>query len=163
MNADIIVTQSGGGFNRRISIDGLSSLMRFLETSDPRMQKAIRDGLKEAASPILTRGRANGRAIADDGTYAESLSISVTSRGNIKFRSTDPAAGVKEFARVGATYVPSPADKRRNARKMRRFPVGVPRRANPPRVMIPAVEDSVEDVKTRIDLKLEEVLRRADG
>jgi hypothetical protein len=46
---------------------------------------------------------------------------------------------------------------------MASFPVGVPRRANQPRVMVPAVNDSVDEVKSRIDAKLEQVLRRADG
>ena len=39
------------------------------------------------------------------------------------------------------------------------YPVGVPLRANPPRVMIPAVNDSIEEVKSRIDERLEEALR----
>ena len=112
---------------------------------------------------MLTRARANAQRIADDGTYANSLSIRSRSNGNVVLRSNDEAAGVKEFAHRGATYKPKSTDKRRNARKMRSFPVGVPKRANQPRVMVPAVNDSIDEVKTRIDAQLEMVLRRADG
>lgn len=163
MNTDVVVFKSGGNFNYSVSIDGLDSLMRFLKDSDPQMRKALQKGLKDAAQPVLTRARANAQRIADDGTYANSLSIRSRSNGNVVLRSNDEAAGVKEFAHRGATYKPKSTDKRRNARKMRSFPVGVPKRANQPRVMVPAVNDSIDEVKTRIDAQLEMVLRRADG
>lgn len=163
MNTDVVVFKSGANFNYSVSIDGLDSLMRFLKDSDPQLRKALQKGLKDAAQPVLTRARANAQRIADDGTYANSLSIRSRSNGNVLLRSNDEAAGVKEFAHRGATYKPKSSDKRRNARKMRSFPVGVPKRANQPRVMVPAVNDSIEEVKTRIDAQLEMVLRRADG
>lgn len=163
MNTDVVVFKSGGNFNYSVSIDGLDTLMRFLKDSDPQMRKALQKGLKDAAQPVLTRARANAQRIADDGTYANSLSIRSRSNGNVVLRSNDEAAGVKEFAHRGATYKPKSTDKRRNARKMRSFPVGVPKRANQPRVMVPAVNDSIDEVKTRIDAQLETVLRRADG
>lgn len=163
MKTDVVVFKSGGNFNYSVSIDGLDTLMRFLKDSDPKMRKALQKGLKEAAQPVLQKARANAQKIADDGTYAGSLSIRSGVNGNVWLRSNDEAAGVKEFAHRGATYKPKSTDKRRNARKMRSFPVGVPHRANQPRVMVPAVNDSIEEVKTRIDAKLEEVLRRADG
>lgn len=146
-----------------INVHGLDDLLRFLKKSDPELRKAIRAGLKDAAQPILTRARANAMKIADDGTYADSLSISITQTGAVKLRSTDVAAPVKEFAKPGATYVPKPTDKRINARKMSTFPVGVPKRANKPRVMIPAIEDSTKEVVDRINARLEQVLRGADG
>ena len=163
MKTDVVVFRSGGNFNYSVSIDGLDSLMRFLKDADPQLRKALQQGLKDAANPVLTLARANARRIADDGTYANSLSIRARANGGVVLRSNDEAAGVKEFARRGATYKPKPSDKRRNARKMRSFPVGVPKRANQPRVMVPAVNDSIDEVKSRIDAKLEEVLRRADG
>ena len=163
MNTDVIVLRSGGNFTFRVSMDGLDALMRFLKDSDPHMRKALQDGLKDAAQPVLARARANAQRIADDGTYAGSLSIRAYANATVVLRSGDVAAGVKEFAHEGARYRPKPTDRRRNARRMRSFPVGVPHRANPPRVMVPAVNDSVEEVKSRIDAKLEEVLGRANG
>lgn len=163
METDVIVRKSGANFNYMVSMPGLSTLMRFLGQADPQMRKALRDGLKDAAQPVLTKARANARKIADDGTYANSMSVRSGSTGNVWLRSDDVAAGVKEFAHRGATYTPKRTDKRRNARKMRSFPVGVPRRANQPRAMVPAVNDSVDEVKDRIDARLAEVLGRANG
>ena len=162
MKTTIVAGKNG---SLTVDVEGLDVLMRFLKDSDPLMRKAVQDGLKEAAQPVLTRARANAMKIADDGTYAGSLSIRARANGSLVLRSSgDEAAGVKEYARKGARYRPKSTDKRRNARKMRSFPVGVPHRANPPCVMIPAVEDSAEEVKNRIDAKLEETLRRAsDG
>lgn len=150
------VVANGTGY--RVNVTGLDKLMKHLARTDPEMRKAIKEGLKEAARPVLARARANAMRIADDGTYANSMAIKATTSGTVKLVSTDPAAGVKEYAKRGARYVPRPNDKRRNARKMPTFPVGVPR-GNPPRAMIPAVEDSVNEVSDRIAAKLEEVLR----
>lgn len=163
MKSELIYSKSGEFGSFAVHIEGLSSLMRFLGKSDPEMRKAIQQGLKEAASPILRKARANAQKIADDGTYASSLSIKSYATGTVKLASNDVAAGVKEFARRGATYAPKPSDKRINARKMKSFPVGVPRRANPPRVMIPAVDDSIGEVKTRIEENLERVLAGAQN
>lgn len=144
-----------------VQVDGLESLMRFLKSADPKLKRAMQKGLKDAASPVLAKARANASSIALDGTYAASLSIASRKGGAMYIlKSTDPAAGVKEYAKPGATYRPKPDDKRRNARGMSSFPVGVPRRANAPRAMVPAVEGSTEEVKGRIDAALAEVFDR---
>ncbi len=149
----------GRGAQSYIFIDGLEELITFLKSADPKLKRGVQKSLKEAMSPVLTKARANASAIADDGTYSSSLSVA-SRRGGMSYvlKSTDPAAGVKEFARRGATYRPKSTDKRRNARKMRSFPVGVPRRANAPRVMVRAVEDSTDEILNRIDSALEQVL-----
>lgn len=149
----------GRGAQSYIFIDGLEELITFLKSADPKLKRGVQKSLKEAMSPVLTKARANASAIADDGTYSSSLSVS-SRKGGMSYvlKSTDPAAGVKEFARHGATYRPKSTDKRRNARKMRSFPVGVPRRANAPRVMVRAVEDSTDEILDRIDSALEQVL-----
>lgn len=164
MKTEIVATRpSGGNFNYVVRIEGIDTLMRFLKESDPQLRKALQQGLKDAAQPVLTKARANAQRIADDGTFASSLSIRAYANGGIRLRSNDEAAGVKEFAHRGATYKPKATDRRQNARRMRSFPVGVPKRANAPRVMVPAVNDSVDEVKTRIEMRLEQVLGRADG
>ena len=158
MNTEIIVSRSGANWNFTVHVDGLKDLMRFLSESDPKLRKALQSGLKEAAQPVLAKARANARKIADDGTFANSMRIRAYARGNVVLASNDPASGVKEFAHHGATYHPKPSDKRRNARKMSSYPVGVPR-GNPPRAMIPAVNESVDEVKDRIERKIQEVLK----
>lgn len=163
MNApEVIYSNRYNDGSFKIHIEGLKELIAWLKESDAHMLRGLKKGLKEAAQPVLQKARANASKIADDGTYASSLSISSRQSGaSILLRSTDEQAGVKEFAKVGSTYRVKPSDKRRNARRMHYFPVGASRRANPPRVMVPAVNDSVDEVKDRITQELERVLQEA--
>lgn len=146
-----------------VNVEGLDNLMAFLKESDPKMRKGLQAGLKDAGQPVLSKARANARNIARTGDFERSLSLRSGVKGALYLRSNDEAAGVIEFAKQGATYKPKATDKRRNARKMLRFPVGVPHRANPPRAMIPAVNDSVDIVRDRIAMRLEEVLKGAEN
>lgn len=143
-----------------IEIRGLDDLMRFLKQADPALQKAMRKGLKEAVSdPVLTDARRRANAIADDGTFAASLSV--TSRANGAswlLKSDDEAGPVKEYAHKGARTRSSKGTPRADARLRMRSGVGVPLRANPPRAMVPAVNENVEEVKSRIDEALAKVL-----
>ena len=137
-----------------VEVKGLDSLMNWLAHADRKLEKAMRAGLKDAMSPVLERARANARRIQDDGTLADSLSIATRKSGvQYVLKSTDPNAGVKEFARAGAVG---------RTEKWRGKRVGVPHRANKPRAMVPAVEDSADEVKKRITERLEEVLKEAE-
>ena len=158
---EIVAHVSGRWGNYSVRVEGLDSLMRFLKNHDPEMRKAIQDGMKQAAQPVLRRANANAMRIADDGTYAKSLSIRSRANGGLLLRSNDVAAGVKEFALPGATYTPKPGDKRPWVKNKSKVRVGVPHRANAPRVMLPAVNDSVEETKRRIDEQLERLLQRS--
>lgn len=160
MSTEIIANISSGNIGYSVKVDGLKELMNHLKKVDPALKNIVQNRLKEAAQPALNRARANARAIADDGTYEASLSLKARSNGNVVLASNDIAAGVKEFARRGARYKPKSNDKRRNARKMYSFPVGVPLRANPPRVMVRAVNDSVYEIQERLETMLGEVLNR---
>lgn len=142
-----------------IQVKGLDDLLHWMRNSDRELNAAMRLGLKEAAQPVLRRARANASAIQDDGTMRGSLSIAARRSGaEIVLKSTDEAAGVKEFAHLGATYAVKAYDKRANARKMGRYPVGVPHRANAPRVMIPAVEKSRDEVLNKLAQCLEDAM-----
>lgn len=157
MRTETIVFKSGANFNYAVHVEGLSDWMRYLKEVDPELRTIVQKNLKEAAQPVLTRARANARRIADDGTFANSMSIRSRASGTVVLASNDVAAGVKEFAHRGATYHPRANDKRPNARKMNSFPVGVPK-GNPPRAMVPAVNDSIDEVRVRIERKIQEVL-----
>lgn len=165
MKTETVYFKSGAYGNFAIRIDGLDRLMKFLSTANPDLQKAIKRGLKEAAShPILPDAQRRANAIADDGTFASSLSVSSRANGaSWVLKSDDPAAPVKEFAHLGAKTISSKGTKRANARLRKRSGVGVPRRAFAPRVMVPAVNENIDEVKSRIDRELEKVLERANG
>ena len=118
-----------------VRVSGLDDLLHWMRNSDHDMNTAMRAGLRRAAKPVLEQARANASAIADDGTMRGSLSISSRRSGAEQvLKSTDEAAPVKEFAHEGARYRPKPGNRLKNARKMGSFPVGVPHRANAPRV-----------------------------
>lgn len=163
MNTETVYFQSGEFGNFAIQIDGLSTLMAFLKTADPALQKGMRDGLKEAVQPVLIRARGKASAIADDGTYAASLGVGSRANGSSwVLKSSDEAAGVKEFAHLGARTISTKGTPRANARFRKHSGVGVPRRAHAPRAMVPAVDESVDEVKSRIDAHLAKVLERAN-
>ena len=144
-----------------IQVKGLDDLLLWMRNSDKEMNAAMRLGLKKAAEPVLQRARANASAIQDDGTMRGSLSIAARRSGaEIALKSTDVAAPVKEFANPGVVYAVKAGDKRANARKMGRYPVGVPHRANAPRVMVPAVEKSHSEVIALLEACLEDALTK---
>jgi len=145
-----------------VTIEGLDDLMAWLKESDPKMKRALTRALKDAAKPVLSKARANGRAIQDDGTYAESLTIGSRKSGTqYVLKSTDPAAGVKEFAKPGAVRLSRSSTQRARQRaglSTGGVRVGVPHRANPPRVMVAAVEDSTQEIIEGIDAALADVI-----
>lgn len=162
MSAEV-VTVSGMGFHQAVHVDGLDSLMKWLKDADPEMRKALQEGMRESAQPVLGAARANARSIADDGTFEKSLSVRAYASGKVVLASTDPAARVKEFANLGAVTRSSKGTPLADARLRKRSGVGVPRRGNPPRVMYKALDAEVGAVASRIERRLAEVLEDADG
>lgn len=164
-----------------VQIEGLDSLLKWAKEADPRMHKALRRALKESMAPVLREARANGRYIQDDGTYADSLSIGSRASGaQYVLKTTDPAAGVKEYAKPGAMRLVGKSSRSSTQRArlraglslsprggiaagLRAVRVGVPHRAHPPRVMIPAVETETEGIKSRVEARLDEVLKEAEN
>jgi len=154
-------------------VKGLDELVNWIRHVDPKLERAMKKGLKDATKPVLQKARANAHFIADDGTYANSLSLG-TRKGGTEYvmKSTDVAAGVKEFAKPGALRLVGKSSRSSTQRARARaglalgpgtraVRVGVPRRANPPRVMVPALDDSADEVKRRIDEQLAKVLDEA--
>lgn len=142
-----------------VEVKNLEETLNWLAHVDPKMQKALKKGLKEAMSPVLEKARANARKIQDDGTYSESLSVAQRKSGvEWVLKSTDPQAGVKEFAKPGAVVVRSRTNSKRSRTMLALHSrIGVPR-GLPPRVMVPAVEASENEVRDRIDAAMAEVL-----
>jgi len=161
------------GYTARV--DGLDSLMKWAKEADTKLKKALQVGIKDAMTPVLEKARANARYIQDDGTYAESLSVASRKGGSqYVLKSTDVAAGVKEFAKPGAMRLVGKSSKSSTQRArfragmalapgIRAVKVGVPHRANPPRVMIPAVDGETFEVVDRVNKRIDEVLRGAEN
>lgn len=142
-----------------VEVKGLDETLNWLAHVDPKLQKALKKGLKEAMSPVLKAARANARKIQDDATYSDSLSVAQRKNGvEWVLKSDDYAAGVKEFANPGATVVRSRTNSKRSRTMLALHSrIGVPR-GLPPRAMVPAVEESENEVRNRIDAAMAEVL-----
>ncbi|MBQ9041587.1 MAG: hypothetical protein IJ111_02100 [Eggerthellaceae bacterium] len=153
------VAQSQG--RATIQIEGLEVLVKGLKLANPKMLKALKKSLKEACQPVLKKARANAHVIADDGTYAESISLATRKAGlQYHLKSTDPAAGVKEYALPGAVTIRSRTNSELSRTRLRmRSGVGVPHRANAPRAMLPAVESEADEVRAAIEAALEKTLQ----
>lgn len=160
-DTSLIFESDSGGGHFKVQIDGLTELIRGLKRAEPEMNKALKKALKEASAPVLKRARANARAIADDGTLEGSLSIASRKGGAMYIlKSTDEAAPIKEYAAPGAVATRSYKRTPRSLSMVeKRSRVGVPNRANAPRVMVPAVADSAEEVKSRIDEAMDDALK----
>lgn len=168
-----------------VEIKGLDRTINWLHHVHPKLEKALREGLKESMRPALDRARANAKRIEFRGnrgyrdgkpkiSYHDSLSIASRKRGTLYLlKSTDPAAPVKEFAHEGAKRLVGKSSRSSTQIKrmraglelapgLRAVAVGVPHRANAPRVMIPAVDDSKDEVKSRVEECMARVLGEAD-
>lgn len=155
---------SGSFGNYSVHIKGLKSLLDWLKTADPKLEKAMKKSLKESGTPVLQKARANASSLADNGTYSDSLSLGTKSgKGTFQvvLKSSDEAAGVKEFAGKGARTVTSKGTPLADARLRKHSRVGVPRRANVPRAMVPAVNDSADEVQKRMESAIEAILKEA--
>lgn len=149
----------------KVEIEGLDETLNWLKNCHPKLEKALKRGLREAMQPVLKKARANASKIADiDGFYRDSLSVA-SRKGGVEWilKSTDPAAGVKEYAFPGATVVRSRTNSKRSRTMLAMHSrIGVPK-GMPPRVMLPAVNDSETEVANRIDAALAEVLNEVGG
>lgn len=157
-NVRLKLTGEGDLASFFIYTDGLKETIATLEKSDKYVRLAVSSALNKSASPILAKARSLASRIQDDGTFASSLWTEVRPANmRLLLRSTgDPAAGVKEFAKRGAVTVTAKNTKLARARRLARSGVGVPA-GNPPRVMIPAVNDKAEMVAQNISQMIDDI------
>lgn len=162
MNTEALYFASGGAGNWVVQIDGLGSLISYMGLLDEGADKSLIDALKDAGTPALSRARAYANTLSDDGTYAGSLRI-VFRKANyeVGLQSTDQAARVKEFARIGAKTLTSKGTPLANARLAKKSGVGVPRKVPmTPRAMVPAVNAAFNDVWRNVNDTLDKLLRK---
>ena len=153
---------SGSFGNYSVQIKGLKSILSWLKTADPKLEKAMKKSLKESGTPVLQKARANASSVS--GGFASSLSLGTKSGKDtfqVLLKSSDPIAGVREFAGPGARTITSKGTPLADARLRKHSGVGVPFRANAPRAMVPAVNDSADEVQKRMEAAIEAVLREA--
>lgn len=135
-----------------VRVDNLEQTIAALREVDAGMAKALVREIREIAKPTLAkaRGYASGLGSNPTGSYARSMSLRSRATG-VQLASSDPGAGVIEFANPGAVILAGP-------RRGRRAPV--PNGSFPPRALLRAVLDDEDSIVRRLD---EAVSRYIDG
>lgn len=144
-SGELDLSSVGGGLVRLL---GYPELMRTLALFDERAPKVVRDSLRQAGRKVKSDAQAQASSWARTGAFRASIGISNTQRG-LKIRSTDPAAGVLEYAHAGATTL--------SGRR-----VGTPKGA-PNKAITLAVERNEQYVLGELDRALAEVLEMVRG
>lgn len=121
-----------------IEVNNLEEVLANLKAIAPRLQRELKGEIREVARPTFNKARsyASGLGSNPTGAYAHSLSMRTNDRG-VRIVSTDPGAGVIEFANPGALILIG-------ERAGRRAPV--PHGSNPPRAMVRAIVEDEESI-----------------
>lgn len=142
---------------RSVEVINLDETIRALRKVDKGMASKLKSEVRSLAKPTLAKARQYARSIGSSpsGKYAGSLSLRTNANG-VAWVSSDPAAGVKEFANPGAIILSGP-------RKGKR--AGVPQGSTPPRAMLKAVlEDQdklIRDLNKALETYVDEEFDRA--
>lgn len=145
MPTDQTYDLDGGGLLRLL---GYTELMRTLAAFDQRAPKVVRDSLRQAGRKVKDDATAQAASWARTGAFRASIGLSNTQRG-LKIKSTDPAAGVLEYAHAGATTL--------SGRRVG-TPAGAPNKA-----ITLAVERNEQYVLGELDRALSEALEIVRG
>lgn len=131
-----------------IEVRGLDETIRQLNELDRRLGSELKGEIREIAQPTLSKakGFAGGVGSFPTGTYAASLSLKTYANG-VKFVSSDPGAGVIEFANPGALILTGVRAGRR---------AGVPVGSAPPRALLRAILDDEEHIVEKVNEKVVE-------
>lgn len=129
-----------------VKIHNLDETIKALNEVNSRMAKELKRAVREVAKPTLQKARGYAHVGAHStGAYAHSLALRTHTNG-VKFVSTDPGAGVIEFANPGALIL-------RGERAGRR--AGVPHGSNPPRALLRAILEDEAHIVSEISNEVE--------
>lgn len=126
-----------------VEIDNLDEVVANLSAIAPRLARELKGEIRDVARPTLQKARsyASGLGSVRTGAYASSLSMR-DYRTGVKLASSDPGAGVIEFANPGALILTGPRAGRR---------AGVPHGSMPPRALIKAVIEDEESIVQHVN------------
>lgn len=131
-----------------IEVQNLDETIAALNEFDRRAAKELKSRIRQIAKPTLTKARTYAHVGSNStGAYARSLSLQTWKNG-VKFISSDPGAGVIEFANPGALILDGPRAGRR---------AGVPHGSNPPRALLKAILEDEESIIEQVNDAVEEL------
>lgn len=129
-----------------VRIYNLDETIKALNEVNDRMAKDLKSAIRDIAKPTLQKARGYAHVGAHStGAYAHSLAIRTQTNG-VKFVSTDPGAGVIEYANPGALIL-------RGERAGRR--AGVPHGSNPPRALLKAILEDENHIVSEVSNEVE--------
>lgn len=133
-----------------IEVQNLDETIAALREVDKKSATELKKRIREIAKPTLQKARTYAHVGSNStGAYASSLSLKTWANG-IKFISSDPGAGVIEFANPGALIL----DGSRAGRR-----AGVPHGSTPPRALLKAILEDEESIVEKVN---EEVISICD-
>lgn len=138
-----------------VEVIDLDATIAALAEIDAGMAKELKRAIRELAKPTLAKAKGFARGLGSNptGSFANTLALK-TKKTGVKFVSTDPGAGVIEFAHLGAVILTGP-------RKGRRAPV--PHTGEPPRALLKAIledeESLIEGLNDAVAEYCDEVIR----
>lgn len=138
-----------------VEVINLEETITALWELDRGMASQVKAEIKRLAQPTLAKakGYAAGLGASPTGSFAKTISLS-TRKDGVVLRSTDPGAGVIEFANPGAIILSGVRAGRR---------AGVPNGSRPPRALVRAVledeESLIEGLNDIVAAYCDEVVR----
>ena len=131
-----------------VQIINLEETIAALRKVDKGMASALKSEIRQLAKPTLSKARSYAGSIGSNptGRYAGSLSLKTNANG-VAWVSSDPAAGVKEFANPGAIILSGPRAGKR---------AGVPHGGSTPRALLKAVLEDQDKLVRDLDRAIAE-------
>lgn len=136
----------------QLKVEGLTEALRAIKDIDRSIANEIKAGFREDIRPLFNAYRAYASALGGSGAYASSTSMKSIAKG-VRIQSSDPAAGVIEFANRGAVYLSGPRAGRR---------IGVPH-VGKPRALMRAVDEHEPQIVRSAEARVAQVIERYLG
>lgn len=129
-----------------VRITNLDETIKALNEVNKSMAKDLKSAIRDIAKPTLIKARSYAHVGAHStGHYASSLALHTLQNG-VKFVSTDPGAGVIEYANPGALILTGTRAGKR---------AGVPHGSYPPRALLKAILEDENYIVQQVSQEVE--------
>lgn len=131
-----------------IRVNGVPETIAALKNIDRDIAKDFKKGLREDVRPLVTKAKSFAQGLGGSGDYAASFGVRTNSKG-VYIYSSDPGAGVIEFANPGALV--------RSGKRMGK-PAGVPS-GSPPRALVKARDEEEPLIVEAVHKRIQDIIR----
>ena len=131
-----------------IRVDGVPEVISSLKNIDQNIANDFKKGLREDVQPLVSKARSFAQGLGGSGDYAASFGVRTNNKG-VYIYSSDPGAGVIEFANPGAPT--------RSGVRMGK-PAGVPS-GEPPRALVEARDEEEPQIVGAVRDRIQGIIR----